>query len=134
MCIACGCWFTGGPRRPLRNALAERLCGACDLEATRALFSNDWEWDDDADMVDWWRELYESLLEEMGGVTIHLDGPCPMVSCLKTGPHDHESCPDCGAVDFGNPLCPTCKSEVGVTYRAARWNEYMEIVKSEGTR
>ena len=29
---------------------------------------------------------------------MHFDGPCPFLTCLETGPHDHPICPDCGAV------------------------------------
>jgi len=47
-------------------------------------------------------------------VTIHgvsavfLDGPCLFLTCLETGVHGHDVCPECGAVRFGNVFCRTC--------------------------
>lgn len=43
-----------------------------------------------------------------GTDAIFLDGPCPFLTCLETGPHGHDVCPDCGAVRFGNMCCRTC--------------------------
>lgn len=63
-CKTCRGLFTGEPRRPLRNMFADILCGACDLRETQALFSNDWDWDDEADMVEWWRDLIETIERE----------------------------------------------------------------------
>lgn len=40
---------------------------------------------------------------------MEFDGPCPMLTCLETEPHSHPVCPDCGAVDFGNWFCTTCR-------------------------
>lgn len=41
--------------------------------------------------------------------TWSVNGPCPFLTCLETGPHEHPVCPDCGAVRYGNPFgCPTC--------------------------
>jgi hypothetical protein len=42
--------------------------------------------------------------------TIHFDGPCPFLTCLEEGPHDHPICPDCGAVRYGNLYCPTSRA------------------------
>jgi hypothetical protein len=39
---------------------------------------------------------------------VFTDGPCPFVTCLDTGPHGHDICPECGAVKFGNAFCATC--------------------------
>lgn len=47
---------------------------------------------------------------------IHFDGPCPFLMCLETDSHDHPICPDCGAVRYGNPECPTCQTD-GEAYR-----------------
>ena len=33
---------------------------------------------------------------------------CPYLTCLVEEPHTHPSCPDCGAVRYGNSSCPTC--------------------------
>ncbi len=41
---------------------------------------------------------------------MHFDGACPFLTCLEAGPHDHEICPDCGAVRYGNIYCLTCRS------------------------
>jgi predicted amidophosphoribosyltransferase len=38
-------------------------------------------------------------------------GPCPFLTCLETGPHEHPVCPDCEAVRYGNPFyCATCNA------------------------
>jgi hypothetical protein len=38
-----------------------------------------------------------------------VDGPCPFLTCLDTGPHEHAICPACEAVRYGNPFyCQTC--------------------------
>lgn len=39
---------------------------------------------------------------------VFIDGPCPFLTCLDTGPHGHDVCPDCSAVRFGNMCCATC--------------------------
>ena len=41
--------------------------------------------------------------------TMHFDGPCPLLTCQETGPHDHEVCPECGSVRHGNITCNTCR-------------------------
>jgi hypothetical protein len=41
--------------------------------------------------------------------TMHFDGPCPFLTCLKTGPHDHPVCPKCGALRYGNLYCEECQ-------------------------
>ena len=41
--------------------------------------------------------------------TIRFEGPCPFLTCLETNPHEHEICPDCGAVRYGNLYCATCR-------------------------
>ena len=43
--------------------------------------------------------------------TMKVDGPCPFLLCLETGPHEHPICPECGAVRFGNLFCPRCRKE-----------------------
>jgi hypothetical protein len=45
-----------------------------------------------------------------GTNAVLLDGPCPFLTCLETGPHGHDVCPDCRAVKFGNMFCVTCRS------------------------
>lgn len=45
-----------------------------------------------------------------GTGAILLDGPCPFLTCLETGPHGHDVCTNCGAVKFGNMFCATCRS------------------------
>lgn len=45
---------------------------------------------------------------------VNFDGPCPFLTCLETGPHSHEACPDCDAMRYANFNCPTCR-------RAMRW-------------
>jgi len=44
--------------------------------------------------------------------TIHFDGPCPFLLCTETGPHDHEICPTCRAVRYGNLCCNTCRQKM----------------------
>jgi hypothetical protein len=39
---------------------------------------------------------------------VRFEGTCPFVGCAKTYPHEHSTCPDCGAVRFGNMFCNTC--------------------------
>lgn len=39
---------------------------------------------------------------------VEIDGYCPFLTCLKTGPHTHPVCPACGAVRYGNLFCTTC--------------------------
>ncbi|GGM52571.1 hypothetical protein ACFFX1_55500 [Dactylosporangium sucinum] len=39
---------------------------------------------------------------------VFVDGPCPFLTCLDTGPHGHDICPDCEAVGFGNAFFGTC--------------------------
>lgn len=47
----------------------------------------------------------------MSGPTWSTDGPCPFLTCLETGPHEHAVCPTCGAVRYGNPFyCQTCNA------------------------
>lgn len=45
---------------------------------------------------------------------VRIDGPCPFLLCLEQGPHEHEVCPDCGAVRFGNITCCTCRNYHGM--------------------
>jgi hypothetical protein len=45
-----------------------------------------------------------------GTNAIFIDGPCPLLSCLDTGPHGHDICPACDAVQYGNLFCATCRS------------------------
>lgn len=45
---------------------------------------------------------------------VFTDGPCPLLTCLDTGPHGHDICPECKAVRFGNLFCRTC-----LTHQAA---------------
>lgn len=52
---------------------------------------------------------------------VHFDGPCPFLTCLETGPHDHPVCPDCGAVDFGNFSCSTCQQNNRTAERIERY-------------
>jgi len=40
---------------------------------------------------------------------VHFGGPCPFLTCLETGPHEHPVCPECGAVRYGNFYCPVCR-------------------------
>lgn len=52
---------------------------------------------------------------------VFVDGPCPFLTCLNTGPHGHDICPDCGAVRFGNAFCATCVrswTHISVDFRA----------------
>ena len=44
---------------------------------------------------------------------VEFDGPCPFLTCLKTGPHSHSVCPECGAVRHGKPSCPECRKHTG---------------------
>lgn len=39
---------------------------------------------------------------------MHFDGPCPFLTCLRNGPHEHPACELCGAVRYGNLFCDTC--------------------------
>lgn len=43
-----------------------------------------------------------------GTDSILIGGPCPFLTCLETGPHGHDVCPECDAVRFGNPYCRHC--------------------------
>jgi hypothetical protein len=40
----------------------------------------------------------------------HIEGYCPFFCCVKTEPHDHSICPECGAVRHGNMFCETCRA------------------------
>jgi predicted amidophosphoribosyltransferase len=40
---------------------------------------------------------------------VKLDGPCPLLTCLETGPHSHPICQACGAVNYGNLYCSECR-------------------------
>jgi hypothetical protein len=51
--------------------------------------------------------------------TIHFDGPCPFLTCLEPGPHDHEVCPTCQTVRYGNLYCNTCRERIN---DARGWN------------
>lgn len=42
---------------------------------------------------------------------MHIKGLCPFTFCVETKPHDHEICPECGAVNYGNVGCATCYSQ-----------------------
>jgi hypothetical protein len=42
--------------------------------------------------------------------TITMTKWCPFLLCLKPVPHDHEICPECGAVRYGNLFCGTCQT------------------------
>ena len=42
------------------------------------------------------------------------DGPCPFLTCLETGPHTHDVCPECNAVRHGNICCKTCRKYHGI--------------------
>lgn len=42
---------------------------------------------------------------------LRFEGPCPFLTCRETGPHSHPVCPNCGAVRFGNLVCPTCRAK-----------------------
>lgn len=53
--------------------------------------------------------------------TYHADGPCPLLTCLETGLHDHPVCPECGALDFGNFHCQECKKHNVVGERLRRY-------------
>lgn len=35
---------------------------------------------------------------------------CPLVICNIAGEHEHEYCPWCGALEYGNMLCQNCVS------------------------
>ena len=37
-------------------------------------------------------------------------GYCPFLTCLRTKPHTHPICPDCGAVRYGSLFCETCNA------------------------
>lgn len=52
-------------------------------------------------MADW-----DPTVEEY----VPFEGPCPFLTCLQIGPHEHPVCPDCGAVRWGNMYCETCRS------------------------
>lgn len=43
-----------------------------------------------------------------GPAAVFVDGSCPFLTCLDSGPHGHDVCPACGAVRFGNMFCATC--------------------------
>ncbi len=45
---------------------------------------------------------------------IHFDGPCPLLMCLADGEHDHQICPECGAVAYGNICCVECRRNVDI--------------------
>lgn len=49
-----------------------------------------------------------------GRDVIHFDGVCPLLLCFATGPHDHQICPKCGAVAYGNIYCDECKRKVDI--------------------
>lgn len=51
--------------------------------------------------------------------TMHFDGMCPFLTCLETESHDHEICPECDAVRYGNFYCNTCRERINV---ARGWN------------
>lgn len=51
--------------------------------------------------------------------TMHFDGPCLFLTCLETGPHDHEICPTCRALRYGNLFCNTCRERIN---KARGWN------------
>lgn len=53
------------------------------------------------------------------------DGPCPFLFCLKTEPHEHKDCPDCGAVWHGNMTCPTCREYFEKFGRAERMKPFV---------
>lgn len=36
-------------------------------------------------------------------------GVCPFLTCLRTEPHSHPICPECGAVRYGNIFCAFCR-------------------------
>lgn len=40
---------------------------------------------------------------------LRFDGPCPFLSCLRRGPHEHMACESCGAVNHGNLFCAACR-------------------------
>ena len=44
--------------------------------------------------------------------SIHFEGACPFLTCLETGPHDHEVCPVCDAVRYANLFCNTCRQKM----------------------
>ncbi len=35
---------------------------------------------------------------------------CPFLFCVRTEPHEHSICPECGAVRYGNRFCATCRA------------------------
>ena len=41
---------------------------------------------------------------------MHYTEACCLARCHARGPHDHAICPRCGAVDFGNAYCQTCRA------------------------
>jgi uncharacterized OB-fold protein len=43
--------------------------------------------------------------------TLDFDGPCPFLSCVEDGPHEHPVCEKCGAVRYGNMFCERCREE-----------------------
>lgn len=47
------------------------------------------------------------------------DGPCPFLTCLETGPHTHDVCPECNAVRHGNMYCKTCRKHHGIVIPGA---------------
>lgn len=50
-----------------------------------------------------------------GTDSIFIDGSCWFLTCLETGPHGHDMCPDCGAVRFGNLFCRTCLTHAAIS-------------------
>lgn len=62
--------------------------------------------------------------------TIHFDGPCPFLLCLKVWSHNHPVCGDCGAVNYGSLFCATCK-EKGPALHAAMAHDSQEILDNE---
>lgn len=45
---------------------------------------------------------------------MHFPGPCPFLTCLIDGAHDHEECRACGTVRHGNLSCAECRAWVGI--------------------
>lgn len=41
--------------------------------------------------------------------TVLTGATCPFLLCVISAPHTHPSCPDCGAVRYGNISCATCQ-------------------------
>lgn len=44
-------------------------------------------------------------------LTFEADDYCPLLTCWAIGAHTHPVCDDCGAVNYGNVSCPTCRAE-----------------------